>query len=93
MLTACLQHLGQGIHKYRHATPQAQHQVQGALLLDVVVAQGAPVLQLVARNGEALLVREDALLVDALLVDYLLVDAPPPCRTPWVRGTRRRSPR
>ena len=41
---------------------QAQHQVQGARLLDVVGAQGAPVLQLLVRRDEALLVRGNALL-------------------------------
>ncbi|OBQ34350.1 MAG: hypothetical protein AN484_26720, partial [Aphanizomenon flos-aquae WA102] len=46
-----------------HAAAQAQHQVQRGLLLDVVVRQRAPVLQLLARKDEALLVRRDALLV------------------------------
>ena len=41
-------------------TPQAQHQVEGGLLLDVVVGKGAPVLQLLAGKDEALLVRGDA---------------------------------
>jgi len=41
-------------------SPQAQHQVQGGLLLDVVVRQGAAVLQLLAGEDEALLVRGDA---------------------------------
>ena len=45
------------------AAAQAQHQVQRGLPLDVVVAQGAPVLQLLARKDEALLVGRDALLV------------------------------
>ena len=42
------------------AAAQAQHQVQGGLLLDVVVRQRAPVLQLLARKDEALLVGRDA---------------------------------
>jgi predicted solute-binding protein len=37
--------------------------VQGGLLLDVVVRQGAAVLQLLARKDQALLVGGDALLV------------------------------
>ena len=41
----------------------AQHQLQRALLLDVVVSEGAAVLQLLAREDEALLVWRDALLV------------------------------
>merc|ERR1711881_33252 len=42
---------------------QAQHQVQRALLLDVVVRERAAVLELLAREDEALLVGRDALLV------------------------------
>ena len=42
------------------AAAQAQHQVQGALLLDVVVSQRAAVLQLLAGEDQALLVRRDA---------------------------------
>ena len=38
---------------------QAQHQVQGGLLLDVVVCQGAAILQLLAGEDQALLVRRD----------------------------------
>ena len=44
-----------------HAPAQAQHQVQRALLLDVVVGESAAVLQLLAREDEALLVGGDAL--------------------------------
>ena len=40
--------------------PQAQHQVQCRLLLDVVVSQGAAILQLLAGEDEALLVGRDA---------------------------------
>jgi hypothetical protein len=50
-----------------HAAAQAQHQVQRGLLLDVVVGQRAAVLQLLAREDQALLVRRDALLVLDLL--------------------------
>ena len=41
-------------------TAQAQDQVQGRLLLDVVVRQGAPVLQLLAGEDQTLLIRGDA---------------------------------
>ena len=54
---------GEGLDEDLHAAAQAQHQVQRALLLDVVVGQGAPILQLLARKDQALLVRGDALLV------------------------------
>ena len=42
---------------------QAQHQMQSALLLNIVVAESAPILQLLPRKDEALLVRWNALLV------------------------------
>ena len=45
------------------APAQPQHQVERRLLLDVVVRQRAAVLQLLARENEALLVRRDPLLV------------------------------
>merc|ERR1711893_346639 len=38
------------------ATPEAQHQVKCGLLLDVVVAQGAAILQLLASEDQPLLV-------------------------------------
>jgi hypothetical protein len=50
---------------------QAQYQVQRRLLLDVVVAQRAAILELLARKDEALLVRGDALLVLDLLLHVL----------------------
>ena len=42
---------------------QAQHQVESRLLLDIVVRQSAPILQLFAGEDQALLVGRDALLV------------------------------
>ncbi|KFV01739.1 hypothetical protein N340_08256, partial [Tauraco erythrolophus] len=61
----------QGLHKDLHATSQAQHQVQGGLLLDVVVGQGAPIFQLLASKDEPLLVGGNALLVLDLGLDVL----------------------
>jgi hypothetical protein len=52
-------------------TAQAQHQVKCRLLLDVVVRQRAAVLQLLAREDQALLIRRDALLVLDLGFDIL----------------------
>merc|ERR1719269_252890 len=54
---------GQRLDENLHAAAQAQHQVQGALLLDVVVGQSAAILQLLAGEDQALLIRWDALLV------------------------------
>lgn len=44
----------------KHAGTQAQHEVQRAVLLDVVVRKSALVLELPAREDEALLIREIA---------------------------------
>jgi hypothetical protein len=46
----------EGLDKDLHASTQAQHQVECGLLLDVVVGQGAAVLQLLSGENEALLV-------------------------------------
>ena len=43
--------------------PEPQHQVQGALLLYVVVAQGTPVFQLLPSKDQSLLVWRNSLLV------------------------------
>ena len=53
----------QGLDKDLHSSAQSQDQVQGALLLDVVVGEGAAVLQLLPGKDETLLVRGNALLV------------------------------
>ena len=53
------------------ATAQAQHQVKRGLLLDVVVRQSAAILQLLAGEDEALLIRRDALLVLDLGLDVI----------------------
>jgi hypothetical protein len=50
---------------------QAEHQVEGRLLLDVVVRERAAILQLLAGEDQALLVRRDALLVLDLGLDVL----------------------
>ncbi len=66
---------GQRLHENLHATAQAQHQVQRALLLDVVVGEGAAILQLLAREDEALLVGGNALLVlDLAFTDSIVLE-------------------
>jgi hypothetical protein len=55
----------------RHATAEAEHEVEGRLLLDVVVREGAAVLELLAREDQALLVGRDALLVLDLGLDVV----------------------
>jgi hypothetical protein len=44
-------------------TTETEHQVQGGLLLDVVVGESAAVLKLLAGEDQALLIRRDSLLV------------------------------
>merc|ERR1712028_78838 len=62
-------------NEYHHvssvATTEAQHQVQRGLLLDVVVGESAAVLELLAREDKALLVRGDALLILDLALDHV----------------------
>merc|ERR1719159_2134158 len=45
------------------ATTKAEHKVEGGLLLDVVVREGAAILQLFAGEDQSLLIRGNALLV------------------------------
>ena len=52
-------------------TTQAEDEVEGALLLDVVVAEGAAILELLAGEDQALLVRGDSLLVLDLGLDIV----------------------
>ena len=56
-----------------HSAPatQTQDQVDGRLLLDVVVGQGTVVLQLLAGEDEPLLIRRDRLLVLDLTLKVL----------------------
>ena len=53
----------EGLDKNLHTTTEAEDKVKGALLLNVVVAQSATILELLACKDKALLVRRDALLV------------------------------
>jgi len=52
-------------------TTQEQDQVEGRLLLDVVVAQGAAILELLTSEDQSLLVRGNALLVLDLGLDVV----------------------
>ena len=64
--------LGEGHEGGLHdTTTEAEHEVQGGLLLDVVVSQGAALLELLAGEDEALLIRGDALLILDLSLDVL----------------------
>jgi hypothetical protein len=53
------------------ATSKTQDEMEGRLLLDVVVGEGAAVFELLASEDQALLVRRDALLVLDLGLDIV----------------------
>jgi len=52
-------------------TEEGQDQVEGRLLLDVVVSEGATILELLTSEDEALLIRGNTFLVLDLLLDSL----------------------
>ena len=62
---------GQGLDKDLHTTTKAEDEMKGALLLDVVVGEGAAIFELLARENETLLVRGNALLVLDLGLDVV----------------------
>ena len=53
------------------ASTKTKHQMESALLLDVVITQGAPILQLLTSKDQSLLVRWDTLLVLNLGLDVV----------------------
>ena len=62
---------GEGLHEDLHSTTEAEHQVEGGLLLDVVVGQGAAVFQLLSGEDQSLLVGWDSFLVLNLSLDIV----------------------
>ena len=62
---------GKCLHENLHTATQTEHKVKGRLLLDVVVAQGTTILELLAGKDQALLVWGDSLLVLDLGLDVL----------------------
>lgn len=65
-------------------TTQAQHEVQGRLLLDVVVRKSAAVLQLLTSEDQTLLVRGDSLLVCYLIRDCAMQLGGSMGSIPWI---------
>jgi len=55
--------LARGATNRGMATTKAQHEMQGGLLLDVVIGKSATVLELLAGEDQTLLIRGDTLLV------------------------------
>merc|ERR1740116_288470 len=62
---------GEGLNEDLHTSPQSEHKMEGALLLDVVVGEGSSVLQLLASKDQSLLIWGDSLLVLDLGLDVL----------------------
>ncbi len=60
---------GQGLHEDLHTAAETEHEMQGALLLDVVVRKGPAVLKLLAGKDQPLLIGRDALLILNLGLD------------------------
>merc|ERR550539_249228 len=54
---------GERLDENLHATTEAQHQMERGLLLDVVIRKRAAVLELLAREDQALLVGRDAFFI------------------------------
>jgi hypothetical protein len=54
---------GEGLHEDLHTTTEAENQVKGRLLLNVIVGQGTTVLQLLTSEDETLLIWGNAFLV------------------------------
>ena len=53
----------QGLDKDLHTTTKPEHKMEGRLLLNVVIREGAPILELLSGKDETLLIWWDALLV------------------------------
>jgi hypothetical protein len=61
----------EGLDEDLHTTTQTEDKVKSRLLLDVVVAQGATVFELLASEDKTLLIRRNALLVLNLALDVV----------------------
>ena len=62
---------GQSLHEDLHSTTETKDQVESRLLLDVVVGEGAAILELLPSEDKTLLVRGNAFLVLDLLLHSL----------------------
>ena len=62
---------GESLNEDLHTTAKSKDQMESGLLLDVVVAKGSSVLELLTSKDEALLIGGDALLVLDLGLDVL----------------------
>merc|ERR1719439_216117 len=62
---------GERFYKDLHSSTQSKNKMESGLFLNVVVAEGAPILQLLASKDKALLVRRNSLLVLSFLLDLV----------------------
>jgi len=61
----------EGLHEDLHSSSEAHHEMNGRLLLDVIVLEGSVVLELLASEDESLLVcRDSFLLIDLGLYGF-----------------------
>jgi len=62
---------GESLHEDLHSTSESEHEMEGRLLLDVVVLKSSAVFELLSGEDESLLVWGDALLILDLSLDGL----------------------
>merc|ERR1712241_1099212 len=62
---------GEGLDEDLHASPESEHKMEGALLLDAVVGKSPSILELLAGEDQPLLIWGDSLLVLDLGLDVL----------------------
>merc|ERR1711997_796350 len=62
---------GEGLDEDLHASPESEHEMEGALLLDVVVGKSSSVLELLASEDQSLLIWGNSFLVLDLGLDVL----------------------
>merc|ERR1711997_425512 len=61
----------EGLDEDLHTSPQSEHKMESAFLLDVVVGESSSVLQLLSSEDQSLLIWGDSLLVLDLGLDVL----------------------
>merc|ERR1712228_482983 len=54
---------GEGLDEDLHASPESEHEMEGALLLDVVVGESSSVLELLASEDQSLLIWGNSFLI------------------------------
>jgi len=62
---------GEGLDEDLHASSQTEHQMEGRLLLDVVIGKGASIFKLFSGEDESLLIWGNSFLVLDLLLDIV----------------------